>query len=298
MLRGFCIFVLFSIATYWSIPAFAASDPLTGVRISLLAIETVLAAPPLPDLIEKDKGHVTVQGSYIAANVDDTASLSANLSETSTGNFRGGAVGVGFTTPSRKAWGYYGFITANYVAGNLSLNQTGNPSITLSDMKNYGYSAAGGISLRLWSARTFPLTFGIFAGPTASLFSSKFSVLDSTGNNVGGNYSSTPFTFGGMGGVQAGLALGPIYLNPYIMYYEDFTNGCKSFSVDNGATGPASPDCPNDPNSIKIPLSFGAYGINVGFKRFLLNVYSHVNKDSSLDSIDLHNYQLSYTFDY
>ncbi len=275
-----------------------APDPLTGVRISLLGIQTALSEPPIPDLHDTHKGSLAVAGSLIIANVSDTET-SGGFSLVSNGSFLGGGVGLGYSSPTSNRIGYFVFATANYVSGNLQMNGNG-VIINLANMKNEGFGTAAGGSLRLWKMKSLDFSGGIFVGPTFSYFSSKFNVQDQTGATVGGGtYTAQPTTLGAMGGAQIGFTLIGIYFNPYAIYYQDFSDGCRNFntSIPLAADAPAS-QCSEGPYFIKLPLSYFVYGINVGIKSFFFTAYSHVNKDSSMNSINLNAYQASYRFDF
>ena len=269
------------------------ADPLTGVRISVLATQTVLAAPPLPSLETTKHGELAVQGSYISANVNDSQVLKAtqgpDFTVYTTGQFRGGATGLGYTTPTRSDFGFFIFGTYNYLTGNIQMAVPGSPTFAISDMHNQGISGASGLSWRLWKSNYHLFALGIFFGPTASLFNSKFTVQ-------GTNYNSSPNAFGAMAGAQMEFKILGISFNPYAIYYQDFSDGCKKFSADNADVIDINSTCKEGQNYLNLPLSFAAYGMNAGFGDFTIGVYSHVKKDSTLNAINLENYQLSYSF--
>ncbi len=143
----------------------AGPDPLTGIRISLLGVETVLSSPPLPDLNTNAKGHFNLAGGYMTASVNSSDTTPAGVS-TANGSFRGGSAAIGYSTASNTRLGYFVFATANTVSGKIDLVESGF-TLSLANMKNSGYSITGGSSFRVWSAEHFPMSFGIFGGPTA-----------------------------------------------------------------------------------------------------------------------------------
>ncbi len=230
------------------------------------------------------------------ANVNDQESLGDGYLLVSHGQFRGGSFGVGYATSTngKKRLGYFLFATANSISGGLELEEAG-VKVSLSNMQNKGFTLSGGASLRLWSMKWSDFSAGIFGGPTVSVFSSKFSVKVSDAKVLGGgDYSATPYSFGAMIGAQTGVTVLGIYLNPYFIYYKDLTDGCKRY---NGYAPEISKSgCSQGANYIRLPLTFSAYGINIGIGSFFLSAYSQGDKDASLDAIDLYNLKLSYTF--
>jgi hypothetical protein len=79
------------------------------------------------------------------------------------------------------------------------------------------YSFSGGLSYQLWSAKSFPITFGLLAGPFISRFTSNFHAGPVDGSSRE-SYSATSFVYGAMGGAQALIKISHLSLNPYFLY--------------------------------------------------------------------------------
>lgn len=293
-------FPLIGACSLIALPAYsAAPDPLTGVRVSLIGLQTVLASPPLPSLDIENRGEATFQLAYLKARVNDSYSVAAQGDDSPStgrarGSFKGYGFGIGLTTSARHDFGFYGFGIYNSINGDLRISTDGFPTaLNLADMKNTGAAFATGVSLRLIGTKKNALSMGIFAGPTLSYFTSTFKAASEDTSVATVDYSATPSTYGAMGGVQMGVTIAKVYLNPYAIYYRDLSDGCKDFNP--GGATPNS-ECSGRLNALKLPLSFGVYGINVGFYNLFITAYSQLENHETLETIDLTKFQISYAF--
>ncbi|MES2856744.1 MAG: hypothetical protein V4692_12810, partial [Bdellovibrionota bacterium] len=71
-------------------------------------------------------------------------------------------------------------------------------------------------------------------------------------------------------------------------------NECKQMKSNVDITG--GPGCGGNPSALKLPATFGAFGLIMGYKKLSANVYAKLMNDKSLDDISALNLSLSYTF--
>ncbi len=302
-LRHCILFLIFILCG--RVEAKTALDPLIGMRVSLLASQTLLGTPPLPSM-RYDRSHVTIQGSYLSVSAKEQQNATANSEDFTeihyNGVFKGGALGLGYTSKAANGVGYFVFGVANYLSGDLDIYSPGSSSASghLKDMKNLGASMAAGLNWSIWnSSKIVPMSLGFLLGPTASYFNSTFHITtDSANTNY--NYETHPTLIGGLVGLQSGMSLGDIFINPYALYYSDSSDHCKPYDTDNptDAGGDPTSSCGNRGRFVELNGSFSAYGVNLSFKRLTLNVYSYVPKSSAMSSLDITSYQLVYSFNY
>lgn len=181
-----------------------------------------------------------------------------------------------------------------------SLNGSTEPYGKLEDMKNFGASFAAGLNWSIWnSSKIVLMSLGFLLGPTASYFNSKFRIK-MIADKTDYEYETHPTLIGGLVGLQAGISLGDIFINPYFLYYSDASDHCKPYDTNSptDAGGDPTSSCGNRGRYVELNGAFSAYGVNLGFKRLTLNVYSFVPKSSAMSSLDINTFQLVYSFDY
>lgn len=300
-----------SIVVYTTLLIFAnrtfastAFDPMIGIHIGQLVANNILASPPMPTIAEQNKSanlHISPVVSYLKVNAgksDDDYS----------GTLSGYSAGVGFTLDSKTKLSYYGFATYSQTKGGIDQNGLSSTyGTSLKDMQNIALNLSMGASLRLWSAKDFPLVIGILAGPFVSSFTSKL-VANTTDPNSSGtrfdsNYSSDSLVYGPMAGVQGYFQIGGLAVNPYFLYYKDLSGKCQPYKTDSPIADQQSwPDstksCDATNKEIYIDGTFSAYGLILGWHGIALNVLSHPSDDSDLSSITVQSYTLSYTLDF
>ena len=233
--------------------------------------------------------------------------VESNGSYTSTaysGSFRGWTVGMGFTTESESNLSWYGFGMYTNLNGGISVpssENNGNSTFRLDNMKSSGYNLATGANLRLWSAKRFPFTIGLIGGSFISQFESSFDTSSSQSTSSTGKYTSSSSVFGPVAGIQAFTQIFGLKINPYYLYFYDISDPCQEYTTtspnDNGADPTMNDKCTAaNRYSITLNGTFATYGLNLGVFGLTFGAYSNVKKDSSLNSITLKNYALSYSF--
>jgi hypothetical protein len=273
----------------------AGADPLTGARISLRGLQGAMAAPPLPSLEMEARGGAALQAAIIFADIDDNLPVSNDpipMDLHTSGSFYGGGLGVGVNSRQESNVNFFGWGMYNFMKGKLSVDTGGAAVTDFNDMSSTGIGFVAGISKRIAASGSSPLALGLFAGPALLHFTSEAYVGGPS--TTGTAYTASPWSYGGVAGAQLGIQISSLYLNPYGLYYKDFTNGCKSFVGPGGGDPNAPLVCSEGVNYLKMKMSFAAYGINVGFLNFFLNVYSTVKNDSSLGGINLRNFAFTY----
>lgn len=191
-------------------------------------------------------------------------------------------MGVGYSSAAYGRFRGFGLLTGNYLQGSINLKSDVSGSAQLSDMKTYGFAFVTGAGVRILGEDRGAFTVGLFAGPALMHFSNTFTFsAASVGNN---SYSSNPYFYGALAGIQVKINLWGIILNPYALYLKDISSHCKSFTSTGGD------------QCLSLDASFAGIGINFGYKALRFNVYDWIFNDSSFNKITSHNYQLSYRF--
>lgn len=296
--RSFPFLILLALAPAL---AFGAADPLTGVRISLLGLQAALAAPPLPSLDSKHRGSITPVAAYLKATLKAEETAAApdgynNTTQRTAGNFKGHSLGLGFATAGKNSLGFYGFFVYDKMDGDvkLTVDEDAAATVELQGMKNSGYALAAGVSYRLIRTQKDAFSVGVFAGPTYTKLSSAFTAK-LVASNQAAFYSADPASFGAHAGLQAGLRLLDLYVNPYAILYGDFSDGCKSYSpASSNIGGGTGGRC--GAGKLHLNMATGVFGVNVGVWGLFLTAYSHFDKDPALGGAELTQYVVSYTF--
>ncbi len=282
-------------------------DQILGIRISQAIGQNILGNPPLPRLEEKQRSHFTPMVSYVEVNVDNPTSTFAPSDPsdpnsqlvgipTYSGRLQGWTAGAGLTQSSKQNWSVYAFGNMSRVEGEIKRTDVSYP-LGLKDMKNSGYNLSVGLSCRLWSEKTFPIVLGVLGGPFISRFDSKFN-LD---NGTNASYRSTSFIYGPMLGLQALLRIKRLEFNPFFLQYWDLSDPCQTYSttvVGETVDTASAAGCSKENREIRMEGSFYSYGLNVSIFGLAFGAYSKVQENEDLETVEVHNYSLSYTFSY
>ncbi len=288
----FCLLAILLVQPVW---ASTPLDPLLGVRVSLLASEHLLADPPLPDLSKSARPEATLGASYLAANLNSAGSVSQTYYS---GHFSGESISLGYKFTGSRNVGYFVFLAGSSIKGSSNLGSTSFVT-SLNDFNTSTFVGMMGLSYRILGADRSPLALGLLTGIGGSTFSSSFNV-SSTGDTSSVSYGAKPTIYGAMAGAQIAMHFGKIFINPYALYFQELSKKCKAYSTSNTADDGSGFDstcfASTGPRTIGLSASFFAYGANVGYDNFTLNIYSQVAPDSSMSSITFNNFSLSYDF--
>ena len=271
-------------------------DQILGLHISQAISQEIMGSPPLPSLEEKTKSHFRPMVSYLVAQANNSAATSSGGTAAYNAELKGWTAGMSLTNSSKHNMGFYLFATMSDAEGDIKSDESF--SIKLKDMKTFGYNLSTGISYRLWSEKDFPLTIGVLAGPFASRFANEF-VLDP----IGYKYNSATFLYGPMVGAQGHVRILGLRLNPFFLQYFDLSNPCRTYSTSapsafDSVSAESSAGCSQENREIRMEGSFYSYGLNIEFWSISISAYSKVQKNSDLESVKVHNYAVSYSFNY
>jgi hypothetical protein len=264
-----------------ALPASANLDPFSGARVSLVATQTLLTAPPLPKL-DATKGNLTVQGSYIAATAEGRDTVTRN---DYSGKFTGGDLGFGYSTPADKGIGYFATGIISKLSGEAQTTAT---DALVHEFMTTGYATTFGMSKRLIGRDDSVFILGVFGGPALMYFQSALTIDGTT-------YKSSPLMYGMQLGAQIKIRIGKWSFTPYALYMQELSGKCKTI-VSSDGTVDSSESCGGDTFSQEINASFSAYGIVIGTKDLQLNVYSKLMNHPLLSDISVLNLGLSYSF--
>ncbi len=275
--------------------AFSAGtfDVLTGARVSLASTQSILAAPPLPSL-ESNTGLILVfQGGYLSGKVSEQNPMSSQSGFS--GNFFGKGAGFGFSTRTFGKFSFFGLLVASQMDGEIRLVSTDLTAITyFREVDIQSMAAVGGVSYRIIGEGRSPFAAGIFVGPAWMSLKTKFHVDAPYISYISPDYKSEPKVTGAMVGLQLKWRVDHFLAVPYALYMGEISSHCKDFTTPNSSD--QWPACDGSITKADLPASFGAYGINLGYRGFSFNVYSKVqNSNTAMQSIEVHQYQLSYS---
>jgi len=275
------IAILFT--TLLPLPIFAdtALDPVFGVKVSIVAMQGLLASLPPPSL-EKGGFAVPVQGTYLTGKATGPMPGIGTYNAT----FKGNGYTAGLTSGEVYDFRFFVMAMANSMNGSVDINPTTSSfALThLDNVKTSGQAVIAGLGYRLIGGDKSPFALGLFGGGAAFKFNSQFSIPG--GYGFESTYESNPTIAGPLAGLQFDVKLGPIFINPYGFFFSDQSK-CKAYD---SPTNPTSDGC------LTTSASFTAFGLNVGYKSLRLNAYSMVRNSQDLDSVKINAYSLSYTF--
>ena len=266
----------------------ASLDPLVGARVSVASMQSILAAPPLPNFEKSDMTTVTFQEGYVTGQL-----LNLESSQLYYGNLYGSSTGVGFTSPSFGAFSAFAMVATSKLTGTIyGLSSDHTQEWWLRNLTTTTTAFTAGLAVRLIGDNTSPFAAGIFVGPTFMNMASRFHFDVPSISFLSKDYVSEPHSQGVTVGAIVKLRVHNVMVMPYGLSLIETTDKCKSFTTPN--SGDVWPACNGDDRKASLPVSFNAVGVNVGYRDFQTNVYLKVNRDSSLANTRVVQYQLSY----
>jgi hypothetical protein len=272
---------LFSAVLLTSSFAHANLDALTGMRLGIMATQTLLRAPALPRM-DDDKGRATLMANY---QYGEVKGYDGTSSSDYSGNFGGLSAGVGYSTAMSKNVGYY--IFGMYGTSTGSAKPDGGDYW---DFKNTIGVLSGGYARRLLGNEDSFGIVGAFIGPAYMYMNSEMKAPQD-------DYSSSPAIYGWQAGLQAQLKYKNFRFLPYVMYFGELSPKCKMVSAAKGTPIASSDPCGDDDSGMPIDTTFTAFGLIAGTKTFQVNLFSSIDTSSSLDDVTLGNIGITYSFD-
>jgi len=289
-----------------SVYALAEVDELIGVRMSAYGSASLIASPPLPPLwISKSTRNLKVEIGYLdgkfvdVSPVDDAFTNSLVKWE---GSFSGFGASSSYTYGIGSVFGWYTMVFGNVLSGDLQLvskadgtiigDSDGN-QIVFNGIKGSSFYLNSGLAVSLIGNNSKDLiSAGIFVGPIIGVLKSEIDF-----DNIKSN--SNIFTYGLFSGLQLGIRIGGIVLNPFIVQHEESSDQCKGYSISDGSTIPGEGACAQKgDNIVDMDTSFLSYGLNILILKWklTLGLYGRATKDVSIEGAEVAVYKASISF--
>lgn len=244
-----------------------AQSPKLAADFSVAISQSLLSAPPLPSLDRHERALIP-QGGVVSASVK---TISSDAGETTFDKgVDGYSYGLGLVLPANDAVSFYLFAMGSEATGETQASRNGMPLYSVRDIRTRSYAGAGGLSYRFWGSDESVMALGLFAGGAYLKIESE-SLAQS--GNIWAKYYFDPGYYGLYQGLQLMIRLGPVRINPYVLYFANLEKSCQRLTAD----GVPSMDttCDGETGKVETHATFKGYGLNFGFKSLLVTVYSN-----------------------
>lgn len=296
-IKVFSVCVFFFITAYTALSRGAAWRPGLPLFSSLVSLQDMLAAPPMPVLAPPGRTVFSVQGGLIQATIDD------DTSSPTTGKLSGQSFGFGAGGLFNSRLGYF-FLFSAYQAGG-SIEAPGS-AVYMKDISTQGLMTTAGLSyLFFGDSKSGPSLSG-FLGPAYMSSTTKYVYTQDsltvppsgpvTGPAVSANYEASPTFTGALAGLQLKYNFGDFEISPYVLYFYETSSLCKKLTSAGSGLNNMCDTEPSASNSLSMKGTFGSLGLDLGYGPVRINLFAKSSRDSTLEDIQTQSFQLMIIF--
>lgn len=273
--------ILFSLIVFclFSQKAFSGNLPeVTGFDAALEAASQVFSSPALPSLDNEGFSITPLYGTVTVEGVNETATVDpgGTIDITNEGELKGDVAGLSVNYSGKGDLGFFIFVAASRVQGDMTTTSVGEISSTTSNIRDISAQSTIetlGLNWRFAGNAKSKSAMGLFGGPAfiQSKTSARFDQADGTSTKVILN----PDLSGIYLGLQAMFRWSEFRLNPYLNVLFSPSQRCvvPTYEGDPYPVGQYN-TCQNGEHGVDTVAFLHGIGINGGYGRFQFGLAS------------------------
>lgn len=256
-----------------------------GLDASALAIQYMMADPPLPMINAKEKTYKgTVKPGYLTGDTEANYDYGGGAISNQTGSVSGPSLGGSYSYALSNKWGTYLWLVGTSLSGDFETKQNGEstPSVYSRNAKITHFNFSGGMSYQTTKKEEDGYSFSIFFGPYFPYYNFSQN-YENQNEGLDIEIESSELFAGILVGVQWDIDVGEKWgLNPFFIFGDTFGSNaffnpfgdsgeCKTYDVTKtnsgniNTAGIGESDCGNRKEFL-FDTQIGGLGLNLSYK--------------------------------